>query len=362
MPDLSSPSSPSPPPSPGRAVLSADEEARREIEEAMRSSPPLEDRDEAPPPSEHDSDDSGSLSPGGVAAGCLSEPLPATPRRPVTLSLRNELDQAERRATHAKLTPYQRERTKDLVKMTPMAREVEVFIAICALDNKLNKIVAAIPPFFVGPALLENIKSFAVAVLLSPKLSAYKGGNLARDHVIAIVKKSGRHLPPDFERDHHAQKELRGVVSYELTQVRSTMKTKVMPVFTAMNASDSFIQVAAALSDNQTIFDLATHAVTGTQLRVTVTLAARLALLRKVMVDHKGATYWDKVDARLQLIRSTTGGDAKKIDKTFTTYLDADRKKYGIDDGYTLDDSNDMDDVLQANFDGDMGANNTSET
>lgn len=104
--------------------------------------------------------------------------------------------------------------------------------------------------------------------------------------------------------------------------------------------------------DKQTIFELATNTVAGTELPVTLTLAARLALMRKVLVDHKGGTYWDKVDARLQMIRNITGGDSKKIDKTFTQYLDTDRKKYGDDLG----------DVLRPDFDGVVGGNNTSET
>ncbi|KAF5379421.1 hypothetical protein D9615_006533 [Tricholomella constricta] len=318
----------SPPLAESPVTLSPEEEARREIEEFMRSSPPPQDEDGNVSVSEVNSHDSDHDLPDEPAALPSSEPV--TSNRPIVLNLRNEVERANRQAAHAKLSPYQRERAKELVKMTSLAREVEIFIAVCALDNKLDKIVATIPPFSVSPALLENIKSYTMAVLLSPKLSAYKG-TVARDHVIAIIKRTGRHLPTDFDRDHHAQKELKTVIAYELTQARSSIRKKLV----------------TSLDDNQTIFELATHAVAGSQLAVSVTLAARLALMRKVLVTHNNSKYWDHVDTRLQMVRNVTGGDSKKIDKTFAQYLEADRKQYGIDTGYTLDEGDDISDVLQ---------------
>ncbi|KAF8148421.1 hypothetical protein B0H34DRAFT_668540 [Crassisporium funariophilum] len=207
--------------------------------------------------------------------------------------------------------------------MTSVAREAELFIAMCALDNKLDKIVAAIPPFAVNPALMENIKSYSISVLLSSKLGAYKG-IVPRDHVIAIIKKhQQRHLGNDFDRDHHAQKELKTVVNYELTQARSDLKK----------------EIHKSMVDNSTIFSLATKVVAGTQCSVT----------RKVMVTHNNTKYWDHIDARLKMIRDTAGGDQKKIDKAFTTYLQTDRKTYGIDTGYKIDEGSD--DHLQQSID-----------
>ena len=65
----------------------------------------------------------------------------------------------------------------------PLAREIKLFLALCAVENKLDRIIINTPKFTISPALNDNINSYALAVLLSVKLSSYKG-NIPRDHVM----------------------------------------------------------------------------------------------------------------------------------------------------------------------------------
>lgn len=51
------------------------------------------------------------------------------------------------------------------------------------MENKLERIIMNTPNFTISPALAENINSYALAVLLSTKLSAYKG-IVPREHVM----------------------------------------------------------------------------------------------------------------------------------------------------------------------------------
>ncbi|KAF9526610.1 hypothetical protein CPB83DRAFT_895953 [Crepidotus variabilis] len=97
-------------------------------------------------------------------------------------SLRSELVRARRACERNKLSPYQVEQIESFTKTSPLARDVDVRVELSAIRNLLAAIVAAIPPFAVKGPLAENLRSYSMAVLLSSKLSAYKG-NVPRDLV-----------------------------------------------------------------------------------------------------------------------------------------------------------------------------------
>ncbi|RDB24379.1 hypothetical protein Hypma_008505 [Hypsizygus marmoreus] len=307
----SSPSPHQPIPTP---VLSPSEAARLELQAILR----------APSPDEEDVEQDGNVNMGSQAGSndqvsqTQSEHgngATATSSQPLVLSLRNELAHAKRRAVHYKLAPYQKDLTNDFVKMMSLAREVELFVALCALDTKVQSIVIAAPPFSISAPLLENIKSYSMAVLLSSK---------------TIIKQRNLHLPNNFLVDHHAQKELRTSVGYELTQARSAIKKEITP----------------AIKAKTNIFELASKIVEDTQCLVTVPLCARIALLRKVHVEYtSGNTYWNNVDAHLQMVREEAKHNPKQIDKVLRSYLQTDRKSYGVDTGYVINEGDD-DDLL----------------
>jgi hypothetical protein len=51
--------------------------------------------------------------------------------------------------------------------MTPIGCDVELFIALCAIDNKLEKIVSATPPFAVSAPLLVSMHVVGVQQTVS---------------------------------------------------------------------------------------------------------------------------------------------------------------------------------------------------
>ncbi|KIM48976.1 hypothetical protein M413DRAFT_6222 [Hebeloma cylindrosporum] len=304
-------SSPTPPSVSQQEPMSAQEKARRELEDSMRSSlPPGDGEDlwsgnnttnsESDPPLASSDEMQGSPANSHIINAWH------------TSSLRIEMESARRLAVSKKLHPYQRDAVETFLKASPVAREAHLFVFMCELGNKLDSILSTAPAFTVSSALLENIKAFTVAVLLSSKLEVYKGV-VPRDHVLAIIRKEGLNIPPNLDRDPHIVKVVGIAIAEELTQARSRVKKAV----------------GASIKNSTTIYDLADALTDGTRCIVSVPLCARLSLLRKVYLEDETKGFWDSVDARLKLIRSTANGDARKITRAFRKILDDDRQTYG---------------------------------
>ncbi|KAG5649824.1 hypothetical protein H0H81_001869 [Sphagnurus paluster] len=205
------------------------------------------------------------------------------------------------------------------MKATPIRRQIELFVSMCALDNKLDRIIAAMPAFTVSDALMENIKSYAMAVLLSAKVSAYKG-SIPHDHVMAIIQQQRLNIPDNLNSDHYAQKEIKTAIQLELTQAHSKIKK----------------ELKISITKDYSIFALAMRVVTNTQCSVNVPLCARLALLCKVYEGNKTSKYWDAVNTWLKLVRDTANNDAAMITMAFTNILKADHAMYTKTSVYSI--------------------------
>ncbi|KAG5635895.1 hypothetical protein H0H81_009736 [Sphagnurus paluster] len=258
--------------------LSAEELAERELLEMMSSNPTQPEEDDETDQLASDLD---------TPAASLVAPA---------ASLRNELVYARQKATQLKLHPYQRDAVDEFVKSASVTKQILLFIQLCAVENMVVGIKTAAPPFVSSPQLLENIKSFVVAVLLSPRLSAYKKDSVPVGYVMSILTGRPRsYVPENLLSDSFALKIVKRDVQEELTQTRARIKKAI---------KDS---VDMSPSKSQSIFDLASNIVANSKCSVNVPLCTRIALLRKVYVESPGTQYWDKVDTRLLLVRTTAG-------------------------------------------------------
>ncbi|KIK01626.1 hypothetical protein K443DRAFT_6804, partial [Laccaria amethystina LaAM-08-1] len=185
-----------------------------------------------------------------------------------------------------------------------------------------------------------NINNYALAVLLSVKISAYKG-NIPRNHILDIIKKYRTDLPPGIKHDYGSWEKIKTQVSYVLTQLRSKIK-KI---------------INQSILSNQNIFALAQQIVKDTPCRPTVQLCAQVAIMasvvffscqlpsdiprqRKVHRECEGSDrYWNRIDDRLEFIRKTADSSATKVSKAFNAILKADRELYGADDDYEIKDT-----------------------
>ncbi|KAJ7648431.1 hypothetical protein B0H17DRAFT_959032 [Mycena rosella] len=177
-------------------------------------------------------------------------------------------------------------------KDSASAREVKMFVNMFALENKIDKIVTAKAAYQVSPNLNKNIINYAPAVLLSSKVTEYKGQGVT-NILLAILKKHRFDLPAGIENIPADWAKVIDVVKEALTQKRSKIKQKARHLKLSTIPFDT------------NIFDLTSAIVKGTKCSVN----------RSVYLKHPGAKYWDKVDDRLAKIRKQADGDANKVVK-----------------------------------------------
>ncbi|KAJ7838487.1 hypothetical protein B0H14DRAFT_3141037 [Mycena olivaceomarginata] len=252
--------------------------------------------------------------------------LPATPALPVTLINQNVVTSARQYGQRKRLRSDQITEMELFLTDSPALQNAKLFANISALGNQLKKFDESKPSFEVSADLLMNMRKYAPAVLLSSKISVYKGDGATT--VLTNVLKQRRfdlNIPSGIENVPADWAKLVAAAQNALTQKRSTIKKSLdASVKTHKDDKDHAPDTA-----HQNIFRLTQAIVKGTQCTVNVTLCARVALMRKVYLKFPGADFWDKLDKRLAKIRREADGDAKKIIKAFRKLLDEDQEKHG---------------------------------
>ncbi|RXW11798.1 hypothetical protein EST38_g14055, partial [Candolleomyces aberdarensis] len=218
------------------------------------------------------------------------------------------------------LGPYGRE-LESFATEDPANRTLLLYAKLLSVEQKISKIAVSSGSFTVSKALSDNIKNYTHAVLLSPKLSTYKG-EIIWKRVMAVIKHLNVNVPDNLESDRHVYKAVKEAVTLELTQTRSKIKKAI----------------ASSRTTNQSVYELANGLVESTQCVVTVALCARLALLRKVHAekDKSGPKYWDHVDEYLKMVRTVAEGSEEKIQQALSTMLAQDRSIYGTKSQSTI--------------------------
>ncbi|KAJ6548494.1 hypothetical protein B0H19DRAFT_911673, partial [Mycena capillaripes] len=140
-------------------------------------------------------------------------------------------------------------------------------------------------------SLQTNIAHYAATILLSTKLSAYKG-SVAKNILLDLLKINRFDLPSNIERNPADYAKLVAVVREALTQMRSKIKKGVRP--------------APSAREHQNIFELTTHLIHGTKCAVTPEL---------FYIEDSGPRFWDSLDADLRKIRNRAGGNHRKLNK-----------------------------------------------
>ncbi|KJA24006.1 hypothetical protein HYPSUDRAFT_136689, partial [Hypholoma sublateritium FD-334 SS-4] len=193
-----------------------------------------------------------------------------------------------------------------------LGRQARIFVCLLSIENKMEAFQSAAPPYQVSEELKTNINNYAIAVLLSVEISAYKG-DIPRNHILNILKRYRFDLPIGIEHDLSNWEKITTAVSYSLTQTRAKVKKAIKE----------------SVADNGTnIFALSQLIVHGTPCRVTRAIHQECA---------GGDKYWNLIDSRLAYIRKVAGSDQTKVIRAFKAILQADRTKYGADEDYEID-------------------------
>lgn len=205
-----------------------------------------------------------------------------------------------------------------------LAREVRQLANSMLIIRKLDKLIADKPPWQPSPDLKVNIKSYSLSVLLSSRLSTYKG-TVPQNHVLNILKRKRFDLPQGVEHIPADWKKVKTMVDSALTQHRSDIKKAIVK------------SVQGQSEDHWTIFELITHLCNDTECTASVPLCARVAFLRRMYLKNKGRDMWDVVNNELGLLRNKTKGNDTQVVLFFRGVLQTDRKLHGAgrptDDG-----------------------------
>ncbi|KAJ7460044.1 hypothetical protein B0H11DRAFT_2242266 [Mycena galericulata] len=260
----------------------------------------------------------------------------------------NTISAVQRYAEKKRLRVDQATEVTLLINDPPAFRHAKILANILHVSNQLSAIVTAQPPFEVSANLEKNLHNYAAAILLSSKISAYKGA-VPTNTLLNILKKHRFDLPPGIENNPADYAKVVAAVQEAFTQLRAKFK-KALGASLKTNKSDKKI---APGPEHQNIFKLTMIFVDGTQCTVTIELCARVALMRSVYLQESGPKFWDKLDSTLAEIRAQAQGKAKKITKAFRHILTKDQELHGVKD-YEINDTGvdnfqqEVDDLIDA--------------
>ncbi|KAJ6615368.1 hypothetical protein B0H10DRAFT_2220400 [Mycena sp. CBHHK59/15] len=280
------------------------------------------------PPSENEDDD---------------EPLPANI---FSITSHNVIQMLQRLGESKCLRPDQITDGINTVNDPPTVQGAKMILGLHALFNRLEAFEVGKAPFTVSNDTETNIAHYAAAILLSTKLSAYKGP-VAKNILLDLLKINRFDLPSNIERNPADYAKLIAVVREALTQMRPKIKKGLAASFKVNK------EPAPSAREHQNIFELTTHLVHGTKCAVTPELCARVALMRQVYIKDSGTKFWDSLDADLRKICNRAGGNPRKLNKAFENVLSTDRATHSVDD-YSIPSDNidevqrEVDDTISA--------------
>ncbi|KAJ6451170.1 hypothetical protein C8R45DRAFT_1113717 [Mycena sanguinolenta] len=231
---------------------------------------------------------------------------------------------ARQYATHKHLKASQVTEVEAFAADNLAARQVKLFTLVLGLGSKLDSIVTAQPVFKISAALDKNLRQLAHGIAISPKLASYKG-DLAKTHLLNIVKKQRFDLPHGIENIASDWGQVKARGEYHLTQMRANLKKFLKA---SMPEGPS--------SAHMNIFALGQRFVKDTEATLTVELCARIALMRQQYTFWPGDNFWDKLDKELARLRKQGNYDEHKISKGFKVILAEDRAQHGNSTEYTL--------------------------
>ncbi|KAJ7717129.1 hypothetical protein B0H16DRAFT_445966 [Mycena metata] len=237
----------------------------------------------------------------------------------------NMLALAKHCDTHKRLKPSQTTELEVFAADSVAVHQVKLYAISLSIEAKLESIVAATPEFSVSSSLDKNIRQLAYGVMVSVKISSYKG-SIATAHLLNILKKERLGLPTGIEFIASDWARVKSRAEYHLTQCRATFKKW-------LKAS---MPTKASSAEHTNIFALGQRFVKDTQTVLTVELCARIALMRQRYILFPGDSFWDELDKRLVWMRKQANHDAAKIARGFKLVLAEDREKHGNSADYQL--------------------------
>ncbi|KAJ7687475.1 hypothetical protein B0H14DRAFT_2653804 [Mycena olivaceomarginata] len=262
-----------------------------------------------------------------------STPIPGLNLAHPRSATQNAVNAVKSFAKKQKLRGEQLTQVDTFLNDTPTVREGKIFSLLLGLQNDVGNIIVAAPAFSVSAELQTNIKSYALAVMLSPKLAQYRG-DLPVQHVINILKKHRFAMPPGIENNPADMQKITAAVQYAFTQDRSSLKKKLFASVRVSQLNEAGVRVVVDLpsDQHQNLFALAQAFVDGTKCRITNALCGRIALMRDIYLQNSTSSFWSSLDAALSLMRTAADGNEEACDAMFEDLIIAEKALHGAVD------------------------------
>ncbi|KAJ7354588.1 hypothetical protein DFH08DRAFT_955976 [Mycena albidolilacea] len=210
----------------------------------------------------------------------------------------------------------------------PAVQGAKMILGLHALFNHLEAFEVGKAPFTVSDDTETNIAHYTAAILLSTKLSAYKG-SIAKNILLDLLKINRFDLPSNIEHNLTDYAKLVAVVREALTQMRSKIK-KGMHILAASFKVNK--EPAPSAREHQNIFELTTHLIHGTKCAAIPEPCAHVVLMWQVYIEESGPRFWDSLNTDLRKIRDCAGGNPRKLNKAFENVLSTDRATHSVND------------------------------
>ncbi|KAJ6613711.1 hypothetical protein B0H10DRAFT_1951340 [Mycena sp. CBHHK59/15] len=235
--------------------------------------------------------------------------------------------------------------------------DAKIFISILCLQNDLQKIVAAAPPYSVSAELKASFhppdplyneySKLRYGCTPVPKVGMYKG-NMPVQHVLDILKKHRFDMPPGFENNPADLNKVIGAIQDAFTQARSHLKKLL---FASVRVMWDRVTINLPATDHQNLFALAQAFVEGTNYRISNPLCGRIALMRKIFLVKSNTSFWDELDSALAVMQVASKGSDTAIALMFDGLIKVDKVLHGaVDIIYqpTDDLQQEVDDLIDA--------------
>ncbi|EED77964.1 predicted protein [Postia placenta Mad-698-R] len=254
-----------------------------------------------------------SANPFELMAAAMSGELP--------LPSRSKRSSKKRCHTNEDGNSHQYNEQEDANEDSPVGRQVKTFTQLLIVEDKLSQVIVTQRTWEPSKDLNDNIYNISWSVIYSSKLPAYKG-NIPTTYVLNIVRLRGYDLPPNIEQNPAAWKKVVKCTRTCLTDVRSNSKKKFKLSIAAKDSKDQW-----------TIYKLTKELIGKKKdVKISVPLCARVALMRAVYVINSSGTFWNNVDKELESLRASARNDPARLVKGFQYLLQLDHQTYGVDD------------------------------
>ncbi|KAI8995713.1 hypothetical protein BD414DRAFT_409931 [Trametes punicea] len=228
-----------------------------------------------------------------------------------------------------------------LSRLSPAQREMWSNAMLLKLNERLEIIAPADAQWAISENLKDKIEQYANAILCSPVLSEYVTKQSSTKLVAGIL---ARHPSWGYTLEVQADKYKRDIVlariGQRLTDRRSDIKEIILlslgpGLQTFGTTSKSKKQKVAVKTDIVQLCSDILARCHATNLKVTLQMCGRIALLRKTMVavlQSPGSNfdkYWYVVDAQLASLQAKYPSDPAAISRWVSKSLEEDLQQYG---------------------------------